>query len=151
MSSVLDKKHFVDHPFGFFVDMEKWPQEAVPVGEEDIVLYGGFLRHERGFIVQRDAIFLDPERYFWRIEPGNYCNGISNIRLFWRVIHPYQQCIREAAAFHDVYCTTQIASQKKTHLMFWRIQRANKTKPIMAWFTWLFVRCWCFIRYPFWR
>ncbi len=131
--------------------MEKWPNEIIPAGEEDIVLYGGFLRHERGFIVQKMAIFVDPNGIFWTIHAGDYCNGISNIRLLWRIIHPYHQCIREAAAFHDVYCTTKIFSQKKTHLMFWRIQRANKVDKVKAFLTWLAVRCWCRLRYPSWR
>lgn len=139
-----------DYPYGFFADMEAWPDELRPAGEEDIILYAGFLRHERGIIVQKLAIFVDPQGRLWELKPGEYCNGISSPRILWRLIYPYAEKLREASAFHDVYCDSKMYSQRDTHRVFWQIMRANTTQPVIALAAWLCVTCFCRIRYWSW-
>lgn len=137
--------------YGYFVDMSLWPGREVPAKDDDIILHMGACRKDRGCIIDLEQIYKDPDGSYWQIRPGQYFNGASIPRCFWRIITPYYYKIRAAAAFHDVYCTSQSRSQKRTHLMFWRIQRLEGMNPILAFITWLCVRCWCRIRYIGWR
>jgi hypothetical protein len=149
--STIVQKYKKDYPYGFFLDMKEWPNKIVPLGEEKIALYMGALRHERGMLIQRHQIFLDPEGYFWEIKPDDYFNGASVPRRYWFFVDPYCPKIRESTAFHDVYVKSRKYPQNITHRGFWYIQRANKVNKYVAWITWFCASIYCYFRYWSWR
>lgn len=143
----------VKYPYGYFINMELWPKQEVPLGDDDIILEVGMMRRKRDCIIRKKQLYRGPgpDNWLWAIFPGQTFNGASVPRLFHRIIAPYSPTIRGASSFHDVYCTTKIRSQKQTHKMFWNIVRLDGMNCILAFICWLFVRCWCRIRYITWR
>ena len=139
------------YPYGYFIDMRYWPEKEIPASDDAIILHIGFLRNDSGYLVELAQIYKDPEGNYWKIEPGQYSNGASIPRFFWRILTPFSYKIRNAATFHDIYCVVQKRSQRETHRMFWWIQRLDKTSAFVAWITWFCVRVFCKIRYCYWK
>lgn len=151
MPTLVQMSNAHEFPFGFFVDMTRWPDEIVALGDEDVAVHVGFFRHRLDVVIEHDQVYIDPDGHMWEVKQGQCYNGASVPRIFWRLITPFSPGIRDAAAFHDVYCVSQMYSQADTHRLFWRIQRANRVNKYLAFVTWICVVTYCRFRYWSWK
>ncbi len=131
-----------EHPNGFFVDMNEYPNKLVPLDQNTPVVLADMHRHDRGMTIRRRQIFIDSKGKVWQICPEDTFDGASIPRFFWRIWNPYQSVLRDAAAFHDVYCRIQLERQADVHRMFREIQR-HCGSFFIAWVSWFLVRAWC--------
>jgi hypothetical protein len=67
-----------------------------------------------------DIYFIDSAGIKWACRAGDWVDGASIPRFFWRIIgSPLRGKYRKASVFHDVACTKKTGNTETASLMFY--------------------------------
>lgn len=129
----------MDLRFGYFLIPGPEGKMVAPRDDTSIVAVA-CARKSRNDCILRKACYVDPDGEEWWIRPGDLTDGASIPRFFWRIWDPHTPQIREAAAFHDVWCVLGRRPSHIVHRMFYFALRTAGVGPVTAWLFWFAVR-----------
>jgi len=123
-----------DHPFGFFAD----PDTEFPIA--GIAVHAGWcVDGTRDMILDLPVLYVDPRGRRHRAPEGFRTNGLTVLRVLWRLCWPFEPLSRDASVVHDWLCYSG-HDWNDAAWVFWCAMKCRGIGPFAAWIRWVPVR-----------